>query len=244
MRTLILQSASHAAESVARFIARTVRERPDVVLGLATGRTMVPVYRALVKLHLEGDADFSRVTTFNLDEFDGLPAGHRGTYRAFMHRHLFSKVNLAPAAVHFPDRAGKDPESYDRAIENAGGLDLCLAGIGDNGHLGFNEPAALLSARTHLVRLRPATRRANAHLFGGRAADVPARAISMGIGTILGARIVMLLATGPTKAPIVRRALEGPVTTRVPGSLIQTHPNALVVLDRASAAGLRFAAGQ
>ena len=199
---------------------------------------MIPVYQALAGLSRRGRADFTNATTFNLDEFVGV-SGEEGSYRAFMRRHLFDAVKMSPRRSHFPGEPGANTSSYDDMISAAGGLDLCLVGIGMNGHLGFNEPAATLTPRTHRARLMPATRRANAYLFDGRMRDVPRVAYSMGIATILNARTVVMLATGAAKASIVRRAIAGPVTTRVPASLIQTHPNALVVLDRAAARALQ-----
>ena len=236
MRVLVLPSRETAAIAVAGFLARTLRRTPNVVLGLPTGRTMVPVYRALVALHHNGLADFSRATTFNLDEFSGLSSRHDGSFRAYMRRHLFDHVNLDPRASHFPCGGAADGRRYERAIEAAGGLDLCLCGIGRNGHIGFNEPARTLVADTHRVSLHPATRRANAYLFGGSSRRVPKFAMSMGVGTILRARALILLALGESKAAIVDAAIRGPVTTRVPASLLQTHPNVVIVLDRDAAA--------
>ena len=198
---------------------------------------MIPVYRALVGLHESGLADFSSATTFNLDEFTGLRPAHPGSFRAYMHQHLFDHVNLPRGASHFPRATRTQGSAYDRQIERAGGLDVCLVGIGKNGHIGFNEPAAALIAETHRVKLKPGTRRANAYLFGDRPDKVPAFAMSMGIGTILRARAVVLLALGAGKANIVRAATTGPVTARVPASLLQTHPNVVVVLDREAAGG-------
>lgn len=196
---------------------------------------MIPVYRALVGLHQRGLADFRRATTFNLDEFAGLPAGHHGSFHSYMRRHLFDHVNLRSGASHFPPTSGANGSRYDRRIERAGGLDLCVVGIGRNGHIGFNEPASALTAHTHRVPLLPATRQSNAYLFDDRRARVPRFAMSMGIGTILRARAIVLVAMGPEKTEIVRAATTGPVTTRVPASLLQTHPNVVVVLDRDSA---------
>lgn len=238
MRILVLESSSAVAAAVARLLARTLRDTPDAVLGLPTGRTMVPVYQALGRLHQRGLADFSRATTFNLDEFLSLRSNHPGSYRTFMRRHLFDQVNMRPGAAHFPASGSRAARAYDRAIERAGGLDVCVVGIGANGHLGFNEPGPSLEPRTHRVTLQRATRHANAHLFGGQWRNVPATAMSMGIATILQARTVLLIATGAAKRTIVRRALEGAITTRVPASLLQTHPHALVVLDAAAARSL------
>jgi len=235
MQVLVLPTRDTAALAVAGFLAQTVRRTPDVVLGLPTGRTMIPVYRGLVRLHESGLADFSRATTFNLDEFIGLPSGHPGSFRAYMREHLFDHVNLARGATHFPQAARTKASAYDRLIERAGGLDVCLVGIGRNGHIGFNEPAAALTAETHRVRLKPGTRRSNAYLYGDRPEKVPRFAMSMGIGTILRARAVVLVALGDAKAEIVRAATTGPVTARVPASLLQAHPNVVVVLDRQAA---------
>lgn len=235
MRILVLDTPAEAAAATARLLARTLRETPDAVLGLPTGRTMVPVYQALSRFYHRGSADFSRATTFNLDEFVGLRPSHPGAYRTFMRRCLFDHVNLRRGATHFPASGPRAARGYERAIERAGGLDVCLVGIGSNGHLGFNEPGVSLEPWTHEVRLLPVTRRANAHLFGGRWQDVPATAMSMGIATILQARTVLLIATGEGKRAIVQRALDGPITTRVPASLLQTHPHALAILDAAAA---------
>jgi glucosamine-6-phosphate deaminase len=239
---VIHASADAASLGLADFFARALRVRPDVVLGLPTGRTPIPLYRELVRLHGRGEIDFSRATTFNLDEFAGVSPRDPRSYHAFMRRHLFDGVNLRPNRIQFLNGLARDGRReaarYERRLAAAGGLDLVLLGIGANGHLGFNEPAAVLAPRTHLAVLRPATRRANAWLFDGDVRRVPRRALSMGIGTILSARGVVLLATGRAKASIVRRALTGPVTTRVPASLLQLHPNVIVVLDKDAASRL------
>lgn len=233
-------TASGAALAAARLVLKRIAATPAMVIGLPTGATPIPLYRLLVLAHRQGRADFSRLTTFNLDEFLGVGMGDEGSYRTFMEHHLFSRVNISPSRAHVLDGRAADwrleTQRFEERIRRAGGLDLVLLGIGRNGHLGFNEPAPALHARTHRVTLRLQTRRANAELFGGRWQDVPAHALSMGIGTILSAREVVLLATGASKARIVARALSGPVTTRVPASLLQAHPNVTVVLDREAAA--------
>ena len=243
IQTVIHSSPLDAAEAVASFLAECLSEDPALVLGLPTGRTPVPMYRALVRLHQRGRADFSSATTFNLDEFVGLPKRHPGSYHAFMRAHLFDHVNLEESRVHLPDGEARHPAAearrYDAMIAAAGGLDIAVLGIGANGHIGFNEPARSLSAATTVVTLKAKSRAGNAAAFGGVTARVPRRAISMGVGTILSARHVVLLATGAEKAAIVARAVRGPVTTMVPASLLQLHPRAVVVLDRAAAAGLR-----
>lgn len=242
MRIAIHTSALRAAQAAAALIIDELARTPTLVLGLPTGITPIPMYRALVRAHSQGRADFSRATTFNLDEFCGLGSGDPGSYHAFMDGMLFDHVNLPAGRAHVLDGRATDWRTevarYERRIARAGGLDLVVLGIGGNGHLGFNEPAGTLEARTHRVALKPGTRRANAHLFGGRWKAVPSHALSMGIGTILNARRVVLLATGSGKATIVARALTGPVTTRLPASLLQTHPDVVVVLDRDAARAL------
>ena len=242
MHVTIHSSATRAASAAASLILARMARQPSLVLGLPTGHTPIPLYRALARAHRSGRADFSRATTFNLDEFAGIGAGDPGSYHSFMSAHLFSQVNLRPERTHMLDgRAGdwrREIARYERLIRQAGGIDVVVLGIGRNGHLGFNEPADRLDARTHRVALRPGTRRANAALFGNRWQDVPTHALSMGIGTILTARCAVLLATGVDKARIVARALAGPVTTRVPASLLRTHPNVIVVLDREAAGAL------
>lgn len=243
MRVRVLSDEKAVARAVARRVEQEIRQRPATVLGLPTGRTPIRLYRLLREAHLAGRLDFSSVSTFNLDEFYGLPADHPGSYRTFMETHLFAHVNLNRRRIHFLDGTAKDADAecrrYERAIAKAGGIDLMLLGIGANGHIGFNEPAASLSADTHKARLEPGTRRANADLFGGRVRAVPRDALSMGVGTILRSRAIVLIATGPGKAEAIAGALEGPVTTRLPASLLQLHPRVEVYLDRAAASRLK-----
>ena len=242
MRVVTYASASRAAAAAAALVLQHLSRNPRLVLGLPTGNTPIPMYRALVRAYEQGRADFSKATTFNLDEFAGLGKGDPGSYRTFMDAAFFDHVNVSPARELMPNGRAKDWRRevvrYEGRINRAGGLDLVVLGVGGNGHLGFNEPAPALEAHTHRVALRPETRRANAHLFGGRWQDVPAFALSMGIGTILTARHVVLLATGAAKARVVARALTGPVTTQLPASLLQVHPDVVVVLDRDAAARL------
>lgn len=239
MKIRILGDAAQASYAVARVIARQLILQPATVLGLPTGRTSVPVYKDLVRLR----PDFSRAHTFNLDEFVGLSATNRRSFHAFMDRHLFSRVNIPASHVNFLDGGARDLdaecERFERAISSAGGIDLLVLGIGANGHIGFNEPAEALIARTHRARLRAATRRANAGLFAGRPARVPREALSMGIGTILAARAVVLVATGRSKARAIKAMLSGRVTPSAPASFLQLHKDVQLVLDR-DAAGLIF----
>jgi glucosamine-6-phosphate deaminase len=230
------------ARALARRVAEALRETPRLVLGLPTGRTPLALYEELAALHARGEADFAQAQTFNLDEFLGTPPSHPGSYRMFMERHLFSRVNINPARIHFLNGGAEDPVAecvrYEEAIASVGGLDLQILGIGTNGHIGFNEPARSLSACSHRVALKPETRRSNAELFGGEATAVPVEALSMGMGTILRARSLVLLATGAAKAECVRQALHGPVTTELPASFLQLHGDVDVMLDRAAAGRL------
>jgi glucosamine-6-phosphate deaminase len=225
---------------VADRIGASLQDNPRLVLGLPTGRTTVPLYRELVRLARRGRLDFSRATTFNLDEFVGLPPDHRSSFRAFMNHHFFDAVNINRNRINFLNGMAEDLkdecERFEAAIERAGGLDIQVLGVGVNGHIGFNEPGDTLQARTHMVVLRPETRRANVALFGGR--TVPRHALSMGMGTILRARSIVLIATGRNKARAVRQMVSGPLTTRLPASFLQVHRNVEVVLDEAAAGQL------
>ncbi len=206
------------------------------VLGLATGRTPLPFYAELIRLHREGKLSFARIITFNLDEYLGLPARHPESYHSFMRRELFDHVDIPAANIHIPDgmvtpeKLAAHCAAYEDAIRAAGGIDFQLLGIGRTGHIGFNEPGSPRDSRTRRVELDPITRQDAAPSFGGLD-QVPTHAISMGCGTILEARKIALLAWGDAKAAIVNEALTGPVTDRVSASFLQEHPDATFYLD-------------
>lgn len=239
-------SASRAASALARLIVAELRRSPTLVLGLPTGRTPVPVYARLARAYREGVADFSRAVTFNLDEFVGVGPGDPRGYHAFMRQHLFDHVNVAPRRTRFLD--GRAPDlsrecrRYDRQIATAGGIDLMILGLGANGHIGFNEPGASLVAETHSATLTQMTRRANVEWCGGRLVDVPVRALSMGMATIMRSRRIVVLATGGTKATAVRRLVEERITPQVPASFLQLHPAVEIWVDAAAGAQLSGAA--
>lgn len=241
-RVMIFKNEGAVARALAARIAASVKTHPSIVLGLPTGRTPLALYRELGALHRAG-TDFSQVTTFNLDEFLGVPPAHPGSYRSFMEQHFFEHVNIPTEQHNFLDGGAADPEAecarYERAIEDAGGIDLQVLGIGTNGHIGFNEPARELQARTHRVTLKPETRRSNAALFGGDPAQVPAEALSMGMASILDARAIVLIATGTAKAPCIERVVYGPLTTDLPASFLQLHHDVDLMLDEAAAERLR-----
>jgi len=235
----VLDSSEDVAAALAERVASTLRAKPDAVLGLASGRTPVDGYAELRRMHAAGKTDWSRVSTFNLDEFAGIEGRHPGSFRMFMERHLFEGVNLRAERIHFLNGVAADLNAecdrYEAAIAAAGGIDLQLLGIGTNGHIGFNEPGDDLPVRTHRVRLMESTRRDNAMLFDNDPARVPAEALSMGIGTILRARRIVLVATGDKKAECIRQATSGRLTTRVPASMLQVHSDVELLLDRGAA---------
>jgi glucosamine-6-phosphate deaminase len=243
-RVQIFPNDRAAARALVRRIVGALHENPRLVLGLPTGKTPVGFYHELASIAASGHADFSQATTFNLDEFLGIPPSHPGSYRQFMEHHLFSRVNLRPAAINFLNGAAPDPEAecarYEKAIADAGGIDIQILGIGTNGHIGFNEPASELQARSHRVKLRPETRRSNAALFHGDPRAVPAEALSMGMSTILHARAIVLLATGRSKSACVARLVNGPITTALPASFLQVHHNVDVMIDDAAAEALKL----
>ena len=239
----VFDTADDVARAVAVRVADALAARPSLVLGLPTGRTPIATYAELRRLHGAGRADFSRASTFNLDEFAGVAASHPGSFRTFMNTHLFESVNVAPDRIHFLNGTAPDLDAecarFEAEIADAGGLDLQILGIGGNGHIGFNEPGDELVAATHRVTLADSTRRDNAALFGGNPAQVPREALSMGMGTILKAATILLIATGERKAQCIERTVRGPVTTRLPASFLQLHPRAEFYLDRAAASRLR-----
>jgi glucosamine-6-phosphate deaminase len=243
VKITVFENERVLARTMAVQIAAALGQRPAMVLGLATGRTPIRLYHELGSLHANGQADFSRAASFNLDEFVGLPGDDPGSYHTFMHEHLFSRINLPPAQIHFLDGAAPDPvaecERYETAIAAAGGIDLQILGIGTNGHIGFNEPARQLQPRTHPVTLTASTRRSNASLFHGDPAKVPPQALSMGMATILHARRIVLLATGKSKARCVERMVKGPIATKMPASFLQLHRDVELVIDRAAASVLQ-----
>ena len=240
---VIIKPDSHAASRLAaRKIAALVRAKPDAVLGLATGQTPLETYDRLSELHRTEGLDFSRVTTFNLDEYLGLEPSHPASFHACMRTSLFSKINIDPARVFLPDGMSEDiPRTcreYEERLRAAGGIDLRLLGIGSDGHLGFNEPSSSLSSRTRIKTLTDRTRKDNAAAFGGED-NVPHHVITMGLGTIMDARTCLLLAFGRKKAAAIAQAVEGPVSAMVPASILQMHPRAIVILDEEAASGLK-----
>jgi len=244
MEVLIRENQEVGCLLAAKIIARLVREKPNAVLGLATGRTPLRLYQELIRLHRDEGLDFSGVMTFNLDEYIGLPHDHDQSYHWFMQENLFRHLNLDPARTHVPDGMAADLHhecrDYEKRIEAAGGIDLQLLGLGRNGHIGFNEPTGSLRSRTWIKILSEQTLNDNSAVFGSLD-QMPRHAITMGVGTILDARRCLLLAFGPAKVRAVEQMVEGPLAAICPGSALQQHPRATVILDENSAAGLQHA---
>lgn len=242
MKVRIFAGADDVADAAVRDVAAAIRLNPSLVLGLPTGRTPLRLYDRLVAWEHAGRVSFSRVTTFNLDEFVGLSASDPGSYRAFMEKHLFGRLRRRPCKVHFLDGHAEDLAAelrrYDRALQKAGGIDLQILGLGTNGHVGFNEPGPSLDTHSHRVRLHTRTREANADLFDGDTRRVPREALTVGMSAIMCARRVLMLATGREKAPAVAAMVKGPLSTRLPASFLQLHRDAIGLFDRAAAAGL------
>ncbi|MBQ4325158.1 MAG: glucosamine-6-phosphate deaminase [Clostridia bacterium] len=235
MNILICDSYGHLSEKAAEMIARQVNTKPDCVLGLATGSTPIGTYAALTKLYEAGKVDFSRVTSYNLDEYYPMSPENPQSYRYFMEEQLFRHINIRPEATHVPDGATDNPSAtcadYDRQIEAAGGIDLQLLGIGQNGHIGFNEPGATLHASTHLTPLTEDTIAANARFFSSPE-EVPTHAISMGMGSILRARSILLLISGKNKHAALSQLLSDKVDPLCPATFLKLHPCVTVLCDR------------
>jgi len=241
---VIVADEAEAGELAAGAIAELVRRRPDAVLGLATGSTPLSTYRALARRIESESLDVSRVRGFALDEYVGLPEGHPEGYRQVIAREVVAPLGLEPEHVRVPNgdpaTIGTAAEEYDAAIAAAGGVDLQILGIGRTGHIGFNEPGSSLASRTRVKTLTEQTRVDNARFFDS-IDDVPMHCVTQGIGTILEARHLVLLAFGEAKAEALAAAVEGPVSASQPGSAIQLHPHATVIVDEAAASRLAHA---
>lgn len=243
MEVILTRNPGEAADMAAREILDALRVKPDLVLGLATGSTPIEIYRRLASARHKSGVDFSRVRTFNLDEYLDLPAEHPQSYRYFMREHLFKHLNIPPENIHFPpsegDRLVEKCAEYEAAIERAGGIDIQILGIGSNGHVGFNEPTSALKSKTRIKTLTTKTLNDNSRFYGEGEAQ-PHLASTMGIGTILDTRRILLQAFGAKKAEAIRNAVEGPITSLCPGSALQLHPRATFYLDDEAASLLQL----
>jgi glucosamine-6-phosphate deaminase len=244
MEVIIMNDRHCLSSAAARVVAHLVREKPNAVLGLATGSTPIPLYRELIRMHREEALDFSQVTTFNLDEYIGLPPEHAQSYHAFIWDKLLSHLNVDPENVHIPDGMAEDIpgfcERYEQEILEAGGIDLQILGIGSDGHIGFNEPCSSFASRTRIKTLTQQTVTDNARFFDGNEQHVPRHCITMGIGTIMDARMNLLLAFGESKSEAIAASVEGPVAAITPASILQHHRATKFFIDEAAASKLKL----
>lgn len=242
MEVIIKETYEEMSTLAAEMIVKQVNKKPSSVLGFATGSTPVGTYKELIRLNKEGKVDFSKVVTFNLDEYIGLDPGHDQSYHYFMNENLFAYINIKPENWHVPpgkaDDFEKACEDYEKMIEDAGGLDIQLLGIGGNGHIAFNEPVSSLGSRTRVKTLTEETIKDNSRFFE-KMEDVPRYAVTMGIGTIMEARKLILLANKANKADAIEKTVEGPVTAMVPATVVQLHRNATIIVEKEASSKLK-----
>lgn len=243
MLVYIKKDYEEMSKAGAQIVAALLRKKPNCVLGFATGSTPLGLYRELIRMHQREGLDFSKITTFNLDEYVGLPPEHDQSYHYFMWENLFKHINVDRRFVHIPMGMAQNIEAhcewYEEQIEKAGGIDLQILGIGANGHIAFNEPGSSLGSRTRIKTLTGTTREANARFFKNPN-EVPKHAITMGVGTIMDAKHVLLLANGAAKAEAIAATCEGPITAMWPATIVQMHRQATVLVDQAAAAKLKM----
>ncbi|MBE5039689.1 glucosamine-6-phosphate deaminase [Ructibacterium gallinarum] len=234
MRLIICENYNEISKKSAEIVAAQILLKPNCTLGLATGSSPVGMYENLTAMNL----DFSEVTTFNLDEYYPINKKNDQSYYYFMNQHLYSKVNLSPEKIHIPNGSAADPQeeclAYDKAIEENGGIDLQVLGIGQNGHIGFNEPAETLLAGTHITKLTQNTIEANSRFFK-KIEDVPTQALTMGIAPIMKAKTILLIANGKSKAPAIKALMHGIIDPKIPATLLSCHPNTIVIVDKEAA---------
>jgi glucosamine-6-phosphate deaminase len=241
MLVIVKENQNEMAKEAAQIITDRLRRKPNLVLGLATGSTPLGLYKELIRMYKEEGLDFSRVTTFNLDEYVGLPPTHEQSYRYFMWHNLFKYINIPERYIHVPDGMAHDIDAhcdwYEEEIKKAGGIDVQILGIGANGHIAFNEPGSSLGSRTRVKTLTEKTRIDNTRFFKSMK-EVPKYALTMGVGTIMDAKELVLLANGSGKADAIRASVEGPLTGQCPASVIQLHRKTYVIVDKEAAAKL------
>lgn len=238
MRIIVCENYEEVSKKAAQMILSQVTLKPNSVLGLATGSTPMGMYENLVELNKSGDIDFSEVRTFNLDEYYNLPKNNDQSYHYFMHKNLFNHINIKPSNIHIPNGMAEDINSecerYDSLIKESGGVDIQVLGIGNNAHIGFNEPTINFEKGTHLVELEDSTIKANSRFFDN-IEDVPKKAITMGVGSIFKSKKIMLIATGENKAEAIYNTVYGKVVPEVPASILQFHNDIVLILDKDAA---------
>ena len=239
----IAETPNKVAQKAASIVADFIQAKSNAVLGLATGSTPVPTYKRLIRMHRKNGLSFAHITTFNLDEYVGLPESHEQSYRFFMDRNFFQHIDIPPEQTHVPNGLAPDPDqeckTFESKIQSAGGVDLWLLGIGHNGHIAFNEPGSSSESRTRVIHLAPETITANSRFFD-HPNQVPRQALTAGIATIMEAKKILLLATGPDKALAVSKAVNGPISPNWPASALQHHPDCTFLLDREAASGITY----
>ena len=243
MDVVICKDYAAMSKAAAQVVAEVLNHKPNAVLGFATGSSPIGLYKELIRLHKEEGLDFSKVTTFNLDEYVGLAPDHPQSYRTFMNTNLFNHINVPPQNTHVPSGTAANHAAscawYEKRICDCGGIDLQVLGIGSDGHVAFNEPGSSLGSRTRMVTLTEQTIEDNARFFKKKS-DVPRHAISMGVGTILEARKQVVVVNGKNKAPAVAAAVEGPITAMITASALQLHPDVIVFTDEDAAGQLKM----
>ena len=241
MLVTIKKNYDEVSKEAANMVADLIRRKPNCVLGFATGGTPLGLYKELIRMHKEEGLDFSKVTTFNLDEYVSLPPEHPQSYHYFMWENLFKHVNVDPRYVHIPQGMAKDIDEfcewYEERIEYYGGIDLQILGIGANGHIAFNEPGSSLGSRTRIKTLQKETRWDNKRFFDSDE-QVPSQAITMGVGTIMDSKTLLLLASGKSKAHAIKATVEGPITALYPATIVQMHRKAFIICDEGAGSSL------
>jgi len=243
MNKIICENYDKMSKMAAQIVSDQIKSKPDSVLGLATGSTPIGMYKELVRMFQAGELDFAKVITFNLDEYYRIEKNNQQSYHYFMNEHLFKHININPENTHIPDgnteSVEKECKNYDNMIKKAGGIDLQVLGLGINGHIGFNEPDSELIAYTHLTPLKQKTIQANSRFFNS-IDEVPKHAITMGMANILQAKKILLLISGKNKAEIAHKIFNGKITTNIPASFLQLHPDTTVIMDREAAEYIEF----
>jgi len=238
MKVIITVNYEEMSKKAAEIVKKQIKEKPNTVLGLATGSTPLGMYKHLIEMYKRGEIDFSNVITFNLDEYIGLSPDHPQSYHYFMFHNFFNHINIKKENVHIPNGIAEDLEEecrkYEEEIEKAGGIDLQILGIGVNGHIGFNEPEESIETKTHVVTLTEDTINANKRFFKS-AEEVPRKAITMGLGSIMKAKKIVLLASGKNKAEAIKETIKGQLTTKVPATVLALHPDVIIIIDKEAA---------
>ena len=238
MKVIITVNYDEMSKKAAEIVKKQIKEKPNTVLGLATGSTPLGMYKHLIEMYKRGEIDFSNVITFNLDEYIGLSPDHPQSYHYFMFHNFFNHINIKKENVHIPNGIAEDLEEecrkYEEEIEKAGGIDLQILGIGVNGHIGFNEPEESIETKTHVVTLTEDTINANKRFFKS-AEEVPRKAITMGLGSIMKAKKIVLLASGKNKAEAIKETIKGQLTTKVPATVLALHPDVIIIIDKEAA---------